>query len=164
YICHFCLHLIFSLTHSHSRPHLFPYTTLFRSLRQQAEYLTLSELVAEVWEQSDYKQSLQEEGTLEATNRLENLDEFASVTKEFDQMDLEDIIETDPDFVDEADGATEEPLDTQSPRIRLTLFLTELSLVSDTTEEETVDQITLMTMHAAKGLEFPYVFIVGMEE
>lgn len=140
------------------------FSDMIKRLRQQAEYLTLSELVAEVWEQSDYKQSLQEEGTLEATNRLENLDEFASVTKEFDQMDLEDIIETDPDFVDEADGATEEPLDTQSPRIRLTLFLTELSLVSDTTEEETVDQITLMTMHAAKGLEFPYVFIVGMEE
>lgn len=140
------------------------FSDMIKRLRQQAEYLTLSELVAEVWEQSDYKQSLQEEGTLEATNRLENLDEFASVTKEFDQMDLEDIIETDPDFVDEADGATEEPLDTQSPRIRLTLFLTELSLVSDTTEEESVDQITLMTMHAAKGLEFPYVFIVGMEE
>lgn len=140
------------------------FSDMIKRLRQQAEYLTLSELVAEVWEQSDYKQSLQEEGTLEATNRLENLDEFASVTKEFDQMDLEEIIETDPDFADEADESTEEPLDTQSPRIRLTLFLTELSLVSDTTEEETVDQITLMTMHAAKGLEFPYVFIVGMEE
>lgn len=140
------------------------FSDMIKRLRQQAEYLTLSELVAEVWEQSDYKQSLQEEGTLEATNRLENLDEFASVTKEFDQMDLEDIIETDPDFADEEDGATEEPLDTQAPRIRLTLFLTELSLVSDTSEEETVDQITLMTMHAAKGLEFPYVFIVGMEE
>ncbi|HJG48461.1 MAG TPA: DNA helicase PcrA [Facklamia tabacinasalis] len=140
------------------------FSDMIKRLRQQAEYLTLSELVAEVWEQSDYKQSLQEEGTLEATNRLENLDEFASVTKEFDQMDLEEIIETDPDFADEADESTEEPLDTQSPRIRLTLFLTELSLVSDTTEEESVDQITLMTMHAAKGLEFPYVFIVGMEE
>ncbi|MBA5728308.1 DNA helicase PcrA [Aerococcaceae bacterium INB8] len=140
------------------------FSDMIKRLRQQAEYLTLSELVAEVWEQTDYKQSLQEEGTLEATNRLENLDEFASVTKEFDQMDLEDIIETDPDFADEADESTEEPLDTQSPRIRLTLFLTELSLVSDTTEEESVDQITLMTMHAAKGLEFPYVFIVGMEE
>ena len=140
------------------------FSDMIKRLRQQAEYLTLSELVAEVWEQSDYKQSLQEEGTLEATNRLENLDEFASVTKEFDQMDLEEIIETDPDFADEADESTEEPLDTQSPRIRLTLFLTELSLVSDTTEEESVDQITLMTMHAAKGLEFTYVFIVGMEE
>ncbi|HBY90505.1 MAG TPA: DNA helicase PcrA [Aerococcaceae bacterium] len=140
------------------------FSDMIKRLRQQAEYLTLSELVAEVWEQSDYKQSLQEEGTLEATNRLENLDEFASVTKEFDQMDIEEIIETDPDYADEADESTEEPLDTQSPRIRLTLFLTELSLVSDTTEEESVDQITLMTMHAAKGLEFPYVFIVGMEE
>ncbi|MBZ6526869.1 DNA helicase PcrA [Aerococcaceae bacterium DSM 111021] len=139
------------------------FSDMIKRLRQQAEFLTLSELVEEVWEQSDYKHSLQEEGTLEATNRLENLDEFASVTKEFDEMDLEDIIEKDPDFTEDPEEP-EEVLDMNSPRIRLTLFLTELSLVSDTSEEESADQITLMTMHAAKGLEFPNVFIVGMEE
>lgn len=139
------------------------FSDMIHRLRQQAEFLTLSELVETVWEQSDYKESLREEGTLEATNRLENLDEFASVTKEYDEMDLEDIVEKDPDFLAE-DEAEKEVIDIDAPRARLTLFLTELSLVSDTTQDEDVDQITLMTMHAAKGLEFPNVFIVGMEE
>ncbi|XJS10111.1 UvrD-helicase domain-containing protein [Aerococcaceae bacterium WGS1372] len=154
------------------------FSDMIKRLRQQAEYLTLSELVEEVWEQTEYKQSLQEEGTLEATNRIENLEEFASVTKEFDEMDMDEFEESDPDLLanefdisnKESTDETQTFLETEegqsfdSPKNRLTVFLTELSLVSDTSEEEEADQITLMTMHAAKGLEFPYVFIVGMEE
>lgn len=173
------------------------FAAMIKRLRKQAEFLTLSELVEEVWEQSEYKQALLEEGTIEAQARLENLEEFASVTKQYDELDISELIEQDPDFaqqdqakldvveveetqedksptldlmaaLDDMDFSyaqeEKEAITEETPRARLTLFLTELSLVTDTQEDGDYDQITLMTMHAAKGLEFPYVFIVGMEE
>lgn len=128
-------------------------------LKQQAEFLTMGELVDQVWQQSDYVESLRSEGTLEAQNRLENLEEFESVTKQFDEA-LDGVEETDPDFR----GNDRETGATIPQRPRLTRFLADLSLATDQDEVETSDQVTLMTMHAAKGLEFPYVFIVGLEE
>src|SRR5699024_9032658 len=99
---------------------------------------------------------------LESQNRLENLEEFASVTKQFDESDHELTQESDPDYA--MQDANEANLDAEAEMTLLTLFLTELSLLTDTNQEDEGNQITLMTMHAAKGLEFPYVFIVGMEE
>lgn len=133
---------------------------MIQRLQEQAEFLTVSDMVEEIWSQSDYRQSLVEEGSLEAQNRLENLAEFASVTKIFDSQSLEDLVEKDPDLL----SATDESLSGHSPRVRLRAFLTDISLVTDTQDEESDEVVTLMTMHAAKGLEFPYVFIVGMEE
>ena len=80
------------------------------------------------------------EKTLESEARIENINEFLSVTQEFDKMNQEDF--------------------------DLTAFLTDLALVSDLDqiEEEPQSEVTLMTMHAAKGLEFPIVFIIGMED
>lgn len=136
------------------------FADMIARLRQQAEFLNISELVEQVWEQSEYTETLVKAGDLESQNRLENLEEFASVTKQFDESDHELTQESDPDYaMQDASQATEE-----AEMSLLTLFLTELSLLTDTSDEEEVDQITLMTMHAAKGLEFPYVFIVGMEE
>ncbi|MDF7639315.1 DNA helicase PcrA [Lactobacillus sp. ESL0791] len=90
----------------------------------------------------DYTSSLKAQHTIEADTRLENLDEFLSVTKRFD------------DQYEEADGS--EPLSD---------FLAEVSLLSDQDDlEEQDDQVTLMTLHAAKGLEFPVVFLIGMED
>ncbi|MDO4775689.1 MAG: DNA helicase PcrA [Aerococcaceae bacterium] len=136
------------------------FADLINQLKQQAEFLSVSELVEEVWQRTGYVTSLQEEGTIEAQNRIENLEEFASVTKQFDENDTGNLDEQDPDYVlqDEANDAS-----VVAPS-QLTRFLTELSLVSDTDEGEFDDQVTLMTLHAAKGLEFPFVFIVGMEE
>ncbi|MCW6682121.1 DNA helicase PcrA [Aerococcaceae bacterium NML160702] len=136
------------------------FADLITQLKQQAEFLSVSELVEEVWQRTGYVTSLQEEGTIEAQNRIENLEEFASVTKQFDENDTGNLDEQDPDYVlqDEANDAS-----VVAPS-QLTRFLTELSLVSDTDEGEFDDQVTLMTLHAAKGLEFPFVFIVGMEE
>lgn len=136
------------------------FADLINQLKQQAEFLSVSELVDEVWQRTGYVTSLQEEGTIEAQNRIENLEEFASVTKQFDENDTGNLDEQDPDYVlqDEANDAS-----VVAPS-QLTRFLTELSLVSDTDEGEFDDQVTLMTLHAAKGLEFPFVFIVGMEE
>ncbi|MCW6681033.1 DNA helicase PcrA [Aerococcaceae bacterium NML130460] len=136
------------------------FADIINQLKQQAEFLSVSELVEEVWQRTGYVTSLQEEGTIEAQNRIENLEEFASVTKQFDENDIGNLDEQDPDYVlqDEANDAS-----VVAPS-QLTRFLTELSLVSDTDEGEFDDQVTLMTLHAAKGLEFPFVFIVGMEE
>lgn len=136
------------------------FADMIARLRQQAEFLNITELVEQVWQQSEYTETLVKAGDLESQNRLENLEEFASVTKQFDESDHELTQESDPDYaMQDASQQIEE-----AEMSILTLFLTELSLLTDTSNEEEVDQITLMTMHAAKGLEFPYVFIVGMEE
>lgn len=136
------------------------FADMINRLRQQAEFLNITELVEQVWEQSEYTETLVKAGDLESQNRLENLEEFASVTKQFDESDHDLTQESDPDYAMQDAGNQIE----EAEMSLLTLFLTELSLLTDTSDEEEVDQITLMTMHAAKGLEFPYVFIVGMEE
>lgn len=131
---------------------------MIEHLKQQAEFLTMTELVQEVWKQSGYIHNLREEGSLESLNRIENLEEFESVTYVFDQ-EVDDLEETDPDFLEEDGQQTEVQASV------LTKFLTQLSLATDQEDQEAPQaQITLMTMHAAKGLEFPYVFIVGLEE
>lgn len=138
------------------------FADMINRLRQQAEFLNITELLEQVWEQSEYTETLVKAGDLESQNRLENLEEFASVTKQFDESDHELTQESDPDYA--MQDANEANLDAEAEMSLLTLFLTELSLLTDTNQEDEGNQITLMTMHAAKGLEFPYVFIVGMEE
>ena len=109
-------------------------------LRQMADYLSISELVEEVLKKTGYEEMLKIEKTLEAESRLENLQEFLSVAQNFEK---------------ESDEQT------------LVAFLTDLTLVSDLDSLDEVDeshQVTLMTLHSAKGLEFPGVFLIGMEE
>ena len=113
---------------------------LMVDLRQMADYLSISELIEEVLKKSGYEEMLKIEKTLEAESRLENLQEFLSVAQNFEK---------------ESDEQT------------LVAFLTDLTLVSDLDSLEEVDelhQVTLMTLHSAKGLEFPVVFLIGMEE
>lgn len=111
-------------------------------------YLTVTELTKEILERSGYLEDLKIQNTLESQARLENLEEFLTVTQEFDKQ-FEKQNEEDADAPDE----------------KLTVFLNDLALVSDidNLEEETT-QVTLMTLHAAKGLEFPVVFLIGLEE
>lgn len=108
---------------------------------------TVSELTDKILEDFGYTKALKEEeaqGSLEAAARLENLQEFATVTKRFD------------------DNYNEEENPDSS---RLSDFLAEVSLLSDQDDlEESDDRVTLMTLHAAKGLEFPVVFLIGMED
>lgn len=105
------------------------------------EFLSVTDLVEDVLDKTGYRQILKDERTIEAQSRLENIDEFLSVTKEF-----------------------EENHDDKS----LVSFLTELALDADIDKEDDAgqneDAVTLMTLHAAKGLEFPVVFLIGMEE
>ncbi|HHU6751185.1 TPA: DNA helicase PcrA [Staphylococcus pseudintermedius] len=112
---------------------------LMSNLMQEQEFLEVSEIVDEVLEKSGYREMLEREQSIESRSRLENIDEFMSVPVDYEKNT---------------------PLEEQS----LINFLTDLSLVADVDEANLEDGVTLMTMHSAKGLEFPIVFIIGMEE
>lgn len=112
---------------------------LMNNLMKQQEFLSISELVEEILDKSGYREMLENEQTIESQSRLENLDEFLSVPKDYEKNT---------------------PVEEQS----LMNFLTDLSLVADVDEADLEAGVTLMTMHSAKGLEFKIVFIIGMEE
>ncbi|GAA0362191.1 DNA helicase PcrA [Bacillus horti] len=113
---------------------------LMKNWIQMIDYLTVTELTEEVLSKSGYREELEKENTLESKSRLENIEEFLSVTLEFEKNSEDKTLLT---------------------------FLTELALVSDIDqmdEDEQLTKVVLMTLHSAKGLEFPIVFLVGMEE
>ena len=119
---------------------------LITGFTQMQEYLSVSELVEQVLEKTGYRDMLMREKTIESESRLENIEEFLSVTEAFEKR-AED---------EEGDRS-------------LVAFLTDLALIADIDsldkeENQSTEKIVLMTMHAAKGLEFPVVFIIGMEE
>ncbi len=117
---------------------------LMADLTKETDYLTITELTDEILTKSGYLQMLKAENDLQAQTRQENLEEFKSVTQEYDQKHGED----------EGDN-----------RQKLMNFLSDLALVSDQDDvDEEAPKVTLMTLHAAKGLEFPVIFLVGMEE
>lgn len=105
------------------------------------EFLSVTELVEEVLEKTGYREMLKAEKSIEAESRLENLDEFLSVTQSFE------------------DGNEDKSL---------VAFLTDLALVADIDKLDEdgakTDTVVLMTLHSAKGLEFPVVFLMGLEE
>lgn len=117
------------------------FRNLIKGYTQQQEYLSVTELVEEVLEKSGYREMLKAEKTIEAQSRLENLDEFLSVTKNFEES---------------------------SEDKSLIAFLTDLALVADIDKLDEDgnknDAVVLMTLHSAKGLEFPVVFLLGLEE
>ena len=111
---------------------------IIEQLREISKDTTLTELIDKVLELSGIKDELISEKTLEADIRLENLEEFKSITKSFE----------------EREGL-----------VSLEDFLLEISLISDVEEYKDDDnRVSLMTIHSVKGLEFDYVFVVGMEE
>lgn len=114
------------------------FKNMILELTKECQNLSLTEMVEKVLEKSGLRKELQEEKNLENEIRLENLEEFKSITmnyeNEFGEISLDD-------------------------------FLNEISLVSDITEHtDGSNKVSLMTVHAVKGLEFDYVFIIGMEE
>ena len=121
---------------------LIEFRNLLNNWDQMQEYLSVTELVEEVLDKTGYRDMLKSEKSLEAQSRLENIDEFLSVTKNFEEKNEDKS---------------------------LVAFLTDLALVADIDklEEDENDKnnaITLMTLHSAKGLEFPVVFLIGLEE
>ncbi len=126
---------------------LFNLAHILLNIADDVDQFTITELVEKVLDKTTYKRALEIQTTsLEAQNRLENIEEFLTVTKSFDDKEAENAVE----------GET--GLD------KLSRFLNDLSLVADTDSYDETSQVTLMTLHAAKGLEFPVVFLVGMEE
>ena len=107
-------------------------------LQQMSEQLSLTELVDLVLDKTGIRKELEIEDTIESQSRLENLEEFKSITKSFEE---------------------------KYGVVSLAEFLDEISLVSDVEEHKNrTDVVTLMTVHSAKGLEFDYIFLVGLEE
>ena len=113
---------------------------VMEDLIARKEDLSISELVKETLRATGYTRALELEDTKEAENRIENLEEFLTVVNEFEEQYAENDLGN---------------------------FLENITLSSDVDqldEEEPQEQVTLMTLHSAKGLEFPVVFLVGMEE
>ena len=111
---------------------------LIEKLKKESENVSLTELVELVLTETGIRKELESSKTIDAEIRLENLEEFKSITKNFE----------------ENNGV-----------ISLEEFLLEISLVSDMEEHKNnSDVVTLMTVHSAKGLEFDHVFIIGLEE
>lgn len=125
---------------------LLNFANLINSLIKKQNDYELSEFVSIVLEEVGYLNELKSEETIENQSRLENLQEFINVVKEF-EVDEFEITEDDVDL-----GV-------------LGNFLSQVALVSDIDEVKDEEKsVTLMTLHAAKGLEFPVVFLVGLEE
>ncbi len=115
-----------------------PFVTLIQTLRAQQEYFSVAELLKEVIDRTDYVKELEDENTEESRARIENIDELISKAASYDE---------------EAENPT------------LSGFLEEVALVADIDNlEENNDRVVLMTLHSAKGLEFPNVYLAGMEE
>jgi len=114
------------------------FKNLIERLKEVSENLTLTELIDKVLDASGMKQELESEKSLESEIRLENLEEFKSITKSFE----------------EREGS-----------VSLEEFLLEISLISDVEEyKDDPNRISLMTVHSVKGLEFNHVFVIGLEE
>jgi DNA helicase-2/ATP-dependent DNA helicase PcrA len=121
-----------------ARARLTEFARMIAGLRAEIERTSVTEITSLVLERSGYVAALKEEKTVEAQTRLENVLELLSVTREYEK---------------------------QSESPGLTGFLEEVALVADIDAlDESAEAVTLMTLHAAKGLEFPVVFITGMEE
>lgn len=111
---------------------------LLKRLGSMQSAMTLSEFISFLLEKTGYIDELKEEDSVESQTRLENLQEFINVARDFEEE------------YDEVD---------------LGEFLSQVALVSDTDQiEEDSESVTLMTLHSAKGLEFPMVFIAGLED
>jgi DNA helicase-2/ATP-dependent DNA helicase PcrA len=140
---------------------------LLNFLKEQAEAggkgflaLRVSELVTTILDKTGYAQWLREEHTIEAGERLQNLDELLTAARQFDESDQ---LAISSQQLAENDARRE----TQDARRmeRLASFLEQTTLSSDLDKfEEGTERATMMTLHSAKGLEFPVVFIVGVEQ
>ena len=114
------------------------FVNLIEEARQKKDEMPISEFVKYMLKKSGYIKALEDENTIEAENRIENLEEFLTVSMEFEKEEAENSLQN---------------------------FLEGMTLASDLDSVDDLEEsVTLMTLHSAKGLEFPVVFLVGMEE
>ena len=116
------------------------FAAMIEYFRKEAEHLSITELMEEILTETGYVEELKAEGEEEAEARLQNIDEFRNKIAAYEE-------------------SCEEELPTLSG------FLEEVALVADIDSlDEESDYVVLMTLHSAKGLEFPYVYLAGMED
>jgi len=121
---------------------IIPFTDMIHTFRIRKGSLTLTELVEELLDRTGYLQELKEEETEEAEARIENIDEFLSKVRSY-----------------------EESCEEEDVPVTLGGFLEEVALVADIDSlDAESDHVVLMTLHSAKGLEFPNVYLAGMED
>ena len=114
------------------------FVTLIRTLRTQEDYFSVQELLQEVIDRTGYVKELEAEGTEEARARIENIDELINKAASYEE-------------------------DAQEPSLEG--FLSEVALVADIDSmDDDAGRVILMTLHSAKGLEFPQVYLTGMED
>ena len=114
------------------------FVSQIEELRAKKDNIKISDLIKETLNKTGYTKALEDEDTTEAETRLENIEEFLTVAMEFEEQMAENSLEE---------------------------FLEGITLSSDIDNaDDQEDSVTLMTLHSAKGLEFPVVFLVGMEE
>jgi len=138
------------------------YDMIKRFRKLASEGILMTELTELILKETGYLNALRAENTVEADTRIENLNEFLSVTAEYDQ-NFEEFIE---DYIQNTDLDTDLVTDRgEDNLILLGGFLEQVSLVTEIDNfDENEDAVKLMTMHSAKGLEFPIVFAAGLED
>ena len=118
------------------------FVTFIQSLKSKAEAYTVTELLEEVIDLTGYVDELKAEDTEESRARIENIDELISKTVSY-----------------------QETMEAEQREATLSGFLEEIALIADIDSVEAdQDYVLLMTLHSAKGLEFPYVYLAGMED
>ena len=115
-----------------------PFVMFIQTMRSKVKYIGISELLKEIIEETGYVKELEAENTVEAQTRIENIDELISKVVAYEESE-------------------------EMPT--LSGFLEEVALVADIDSlDQNNDYVVLMTLHSAKGLEFPQVYLVGMED
>ena len=149
---------------SRSRTEIAALTGMIRDIRGEQDNLTLTDIYDNILSRSGYLKALETADTVEADGRIENIMEFKSVISEFEKgMENGSVDAMREEIRAERLALLGEGLDAGEPT-PLGAFLEQITLMSDIdNHDEEEDAVVLMTMHSAKGLEFPVVFIPGME-
>lgn len=138
--------------------------TMLDELGAEQDNMELSDIYDNLIRRSGYLTALEAENTVEADARIENILELRSVITEFEEKAAGSVLTDEEDeFREERDRLREDGFDVKEPTL-LQSFLERIALLSDIdNRDESEDAVVMMTLHSSKGLEFPVVFMPGME-
>lgn len=138
--------------------------TMLDELGTEQDNMELSDIYDNLIRRSGYLTALEAENTVEADARIENILELRSVIVEFEEKAADSVLTDEEDeFREERDRLREDGFDVKEPTL-LQSFLERIALLSDIdNRDESEDAVVMMTLHSSKGLEFPVVFMPGME-
>lgn len=150
-------------------PKIQNFARLLEQLNQDADNnQTLGELLSMIIERTDYMEFLRREKTLDSIDRVANVEEFLSSADDFDERFSSEPVESDDDITNGNEAATPPDISLELPqtaRARLGTFLETVALEGGgDAGDESGNAVSFMTLHSAKGLEFPVVFLVGLEQ